>query len=168
MDDGHVRRGRVQEPQTGELNTPNNAGLDSRPGVCQVLSTVPISQHHQLSRRERQIIDALYKLGRASAADIRAELPAAPSYSAVRSLLRILEEKGHIRHEQDGPRYLYAPVVARDNAKRSAMRHLLQTFFDGSTSQAMSALLDVSSSRLDDAELDRLKKLIDQARKQGA
>jgi BlaI family transcriptional regulator, penicillinase repressor len=168
VDDGHVRRGRVQESQTGELNTPNNAGLDSRPGVCQVLSIVPISQHHQLSRRERQIIDALYKLGRASAADIRAELPAAPSYSAVRSLLRILEEKGHIRHEQDGPRYLYAPVVARDNAKRSAMRHLLQTFFDGSTSQAMSALLDVSSSRLDDAELDRLKKLIDQARKQGA
>jgi predicted transcriptional regulator len=93
--------------------------------------------------------------------------PAAPSYSAVRSLLRILEEKGHIRHEQDGPRYVYVPVVARDNAKRSAMRHLLQTFFDGSTSQAMSALLDVSSSRLDEAELDRLKKLIDQARKQG-
>src|SRR5688572_14221405 len=124
--------------------------------------------HHDLSRRERQIIDALYKLGRASAADIRAELPAAPSYSAVRSLLRILEEKGHIRHEQDGPRYVYLPVVGRDNAKRSAMRHMLQTFFDGSTSQAMSALLDVSSSRLDDAELDRLKKLIDQARKQGA
>ena len=154
------------------------------PALCQVLSTVLISQHayaerrgsranesnrsQDLSRRERQIIDALYKLGRASAADIRAELPAAPSYSAVRSLLRILEEKGHIRHEQDGPRYVYVPVIGRDNAKRSAMRHMLQTFFDGSTSQAMSALLDVSSSRLDDAELDRLKKLIDQARKQGA
>jgi predicted transcriptional regulator len=124
--------------------------------------------HHDLSRRERQIIDALYKLGRASAADIRAEMPTPPSYSAVRSLLRILEEKGHVRHEQDGPRYLYVPVVARDSAKRSAMRHLLQTFFDGSTSQAMSALLDVSSSRLDEAELDRLKRLIDQARKQGA
>ena len=90
--------------------------------------------HQDLSRRERQIIDALYKLGRASAADVRAELPAAPSYSAVRSLLRILEEKGHIRHEQDGPRYVYLPVVGRDNAKRSAMRHMLQTFFDGSTS----------------------------------
>ena len=124
--------------------------------------------HHDLSRRVRQIVDALYKLGRASAADIRAEIPAAPSYSAVRSLLRILEDKGHVRHEQDGPRYVYVPVIARDNAKRSAMRHMLQTFFDGSTSQAMSALLDVSSSRLDDAELDRLKKLIDQARKQGA
>ena len=124
--------------------------------------------HHDLSRRERQIIDALYKLGRASAAEIRAEIPSAPSYSAVRSLLRILEEKGHIRHEQDGPRYVYVPIVGRDSAKRSAMRHLLLTFFDGSTSQAMSALLDVSSSRLDEAELDRLKRLIDQARKQGA
>ena len=124
--------------------------------------------HHDLSRRERQIIDALYKLGRGSAAEIRTEMPSAPSYSAVRSLLRLLEEKGHIRHEQDGPRYVYVPVVGRDSAKRSAMRHLLQTFFDGSTSQAMSALLDVSSSRLDEAELDRLKRLIDQARKQGA
>ena len=124
--------------------------------------------HHDLSRRERQIIDALYKLGRASAAEIRGELPAAPSYSAVRSLLRILEEKGHVRHEQDGPRYVYLPMVTRDSAKRSAMRHMLQTFFDGSTAQAMSALLDVSSSRLDDAELDRLKRVIDQARKQGA
>jgi predicted transcriptional regulator len=124
--------------------------------------------HHDLSRRERQIIDALYKLGRGSAAEIRAELPAAPSYSAVRSLLRILEEKGHVRHEQDGPRYVYLPMVTRDSAKRSAMRHLLQTFFEGSTAQAMSALLDVSSSRLDDAELDRLKRVIDQARKQGA
>src|SRR4029079_5220840 len=96
--------------------------------------------HHDLSRRQRQIIDALYKLGRASAADVRAELPAAPSYSAVRSLLRILEEKGHIRHEQEGPRYVYLPVVGRDNAKRSAMRHLLQTFFDGSTSHGQSTL----------------------------
>jgi len=138
--------------------------VERQPGEHHMTKTA----HHDLSRRERQIIDALYKLGRASAADIRTELPSAPSYSAVRSLLRILEEKGHIRHEQDGPRYVYVPVVGRDNAKRSAMRHLLQTFFDGSTSQAMSALLDVSSSRLDDAELERLKKLIDQARKQGA
>jgi BlaI family transcriptional regulator, penicillinase repressor len=138
--------------------------VERQPGEHDMTKTA----HHDLSRRERQIIDALYKLGRASAADIRTELPSAPSYSAVRSLPRILEEKGHIRHEQDGPRYVYVPVVGRDNAKRSAMRHLLQTFFDGSTSQAMSALLDVSSSRLDDAELERLKKLIDQARKQGA
>lgn len=123
--------------------------------------------HHDLSRRERQIVDALYKLGRASAAEVRAELPDAPSYSAVRALLRILEDKGHVRHEQDGPRYVYAPTVARDSAKRYAMRHLLQTFFDGSAAQAMSALLDVSSSRLSDSELDRLEQLIDLARKQG-
>lgn len=124
--------------------------------------------HHDLSRRERQIVDALYRLGRASAAEVRAELPDAPSYSAVRALLRILEDKGHVRHEQDGPRYVYAPTVARDSAKRYAMRHLLHTFFDGSAAQAMSALLDVSSSRLSDSELDRLEQLIDQARKQGA
>ncbi|MGH9330592.1 MAG: BlaI/MecI/CopY family transcriptional regulator [Vicinamibacterales bacterium] len=123
--------------------------------------------HHDLSRRERQIVDALYKLGRASAAEVRAELPDAPSYSAVRALLRILEDKGHVRHEQDGPRYVYAPTVARDSAKRYAMRHLLHTFFDGSAAQAMSALLDLSSSRLSDSELDRLEQLIDQARKQG-
>jgi len=123
--------------------------------------------HHDLSRRERQIVDALYKLGRASAAEVRAELPDPPSYSAVRALLRILEDKGHVRHEQDGPRYVYAPTVARDSAKRSAMRHILHTFFDGSAAQAMSALLDVSSSRLSDSELDRLERLIDEARKQG-
>jgi predicted transcriptional regulator len=123
--------------------------------------------HHDLSRRERQIVDALYKLGRASAAEVRAELPDPPSYSAVRALLRILEEKGHVRHEQDGPRYVYAPTVTRDTAKRSAMRHILHTFFDGSAAQAMSALLDVSSSRLSDSELDRLERLIDDARKQG-
>src|SRR6187549_1842803 len=120
--------------------------------------------HHDLSRRERQIIDALYKLGRASAADIRAELPAAPSYSAVRSLLRILEEKGHIRHEQDGPRYVYVPVVARDNAKRSALAHLVRTFFDGSTEDAVAALLDGESTRLSNVELDRLSGLIARAK----
>jgi BlaI family penicillinase repressor len=123
--------------------------------------------HHDLSRRERQIVDALYTLGRASAAEVRAELPDPPSYSAVRALLRILEDKGHVRHEQDGPRYVYAPTVTRDSAKRSAMRHILHTFFDGSAAQAMSALLDVSSSRLSDSELDRLERLIDGARKQG-
>jgi BlaI family penicillinase repressor len=124
--------------------------------------------HLDLSRRERQIIDALYKLGRASAAEIRAELPDPPSYSAVRALLRILEEKGHVRHDQDGPRYVYLPTVARDSAKRSAMRHVLQTFFEGSAAQAISALLDVSSARLTDAELDRLEQLIEHARRQGA
>lgn len=124
--------------------------------------------HVDLSRRERQIVDALFRLGRASAAEVRAQLPDAPSYSAVRALLRILEDKGHVRHEQDGPRYVYMPTVARDSAKRSALRHLVQTFFEGSTSQAMSALLDSSASKISDAELERLRRMLDEARKRGA
>lgn len=121
-----------------------------------------------LSRRERQIVDALFKLGRASAAEVRSQLPDPPGYSAVRALLRILEEKGHVRHEQDGPRYVYMPTVGRDTAKRSALRHLVQTFFEGSATQAISALLDSSSSKLSDAELDRLTRMLEQARKRGA
>jgi predicted transcriptional regulator len=123
--------------------------------------------HRDLSRRERQILDILYKNGRASAAEVQAVLPDPPSYSAVRALLRILEDKGHVRHEQDGPRYVYLPTVARDHAKRSALRHILQTFFDGSAEQAISALLDESSAKLSSAELDRLARLIDGARKSG-
>jgi predicted transcriptional regulator len=123
--------------------------------------------HRDLSRRERQILDILYKNGRSTAAEVQAALPEPPSYSAVRALLRILEEKGHVRHEQDGPRYVYLPTVARDNAKRSALRHILQTFFDGSAEQAISALLDESSAKLSSAELDRLARLIDGARKSG-
>ncbi len=124
--------------------------------------------HHDLSRRERQIVDILYTQGRATAAEVQASLPDPPSYSAVRAMLRILEEKGHVKHEQDGPRYVYVPTVARDNAKRSALRHMLQTFFDGSAEQAISALLDDSSTRLSDRELDRLARMIDQARRTGA
>ena len=124
--------------------------------------------HVDLSRRERQIIDILYARGRATAAEVQELLPDPPSYSAVRAMLRILEDKGHVRHQQDGPRYVYLPTVARDNAKRSALKHLLQTFFDGSAEQAISALLDDSSARMSDAELDRLASLIDQARRPGA
>ncbi len=124
--------------------------------------------HLDLSRRERQIIDILYSHGRATAAEVQAALPDPPSYSAVRAMLRILEEKGHVRHEQDGPRYVYLPTVARDNAKRSALRHMLQTFFDGSAEQAISALLDDSSARLSERELDRLARMIEHARKGGA
>jgi predicted transcriptional regulator len=124
--------------------------------------------HQELSRRERQIIDILYTRGRATAAEVQATLPDPPSSSAVRAMLRILEEKGHIRHEQDGPRYVYLPTVARDSAKRSAMRHMLRTFFNGSAEQAISALLDDSTAKLSDAELDRLARLIEQARRSGA
>ena len=123
--------------------------------------------HLDLSRRERQIVDILYAQGHATAAEVQAALPEPPSYSAVRAMLRILEEKGHVRHEQDGPRYVYLPTVARGNAQRSAMRHMLQTFFDGSAEQAISALLDDSSAKLSSAELDRLARMIDTARKSG-
>ena len=125
------------------------------------------TDHRDLSRRERQILDILYQRGQATAAEVQSALPEPPSYSAVRALLRILEEKGHVRHEQDGPRYVYLPTVPRDNAQRSAMRHLLQTFFDGSAEQAISALLDDSSAKLSSAELDRLARMIDTARKSG-
>ena len=117
-----------------------------------------------LSRRERQILDILYKNGRASAAEVHVALPEPPSYSAVRALLRILEDKGHVRHEQDGPRYVYVPVVARDSAKRSALAHLVRTFFDGSTEDAVAALLDGESTRLSNAELDRLSGVIARAK----
>ncbi len=121
-----------------------------------------------LSRRERQIMESLYAGGRATAAEILAALPDPPSYSAVRAMLRILEEKGHVRHEQDGARYVYLPTVGRDKAKRSALRHVLQTFFDGSAEQAISALLDEPSTKLSEAELDRLARLIERARGAGA
>jgi len=120
----------------------------------------------QLSRRERQIMDVIYRRGRATAAEVLEDLPDPPSYSAVRALLRLLEEKGHVQHEQDGPRYVYAPTVARDRARRSALKHVVRTFFDGSASEAMAALLD-GETRLDDAELDRLSEMIEQARKEG-
>jgi len=125
------------------------------------------AQTRDLSRRERQILDILYERGEATAADVQAALPEPPSYSAVRALLRILEEKGHVHHKQDGPRYVYLPTIARENAKRSALHHVLKTFFDGSAEQAISALLDEGSSKLSSAELDRLARLIDTARKSG-
>ena len=118
-----------------------------------------------LSRRERQIMDILFTHGRATAAEVQSALPDPPSYSAVRAMLRILEEKGHIRHQQDGPRYVYAPTVARENAKKSAIHHVLKTFFDGSASQAISTLLDDDASKLSEAELDRLALMIERARK---
>ena len=121
----------------------------------------------QLSRRERQIMDVIYRLGRATAADVQTELPDPPSYSTVRALLRVLESKGHLRHTADGPRYVYAPTVPRERARDSALRQVVGTFFDGSTEAAVAALLDLSSSRLSDAELNRLAGLIAQAKKEG-
>ncbi len=120
-----------------------------------------------LSRRERQVLDVLHRLGRASAADVREALPDPPSDSAVRTHLRILEEKGHARHEQDGPRYVYLPVVESEEAGRSALRHLVRTFFDGTPEKAVAALLDDASTELSDDDLDRLDSLIQRARAQG-
>jgi predicted transcriptional regulator len=121
----------------------------------------------QLSRREREIMDVIYRSGRATAAEVLDQLADPPSYSTVRALLRVLEEKGHLRHEEDGPRYVFLPTVPRERARQSALRQLLHTFFDGSTEQAVAALLDLSSTRLSDAELARLSQLIADARKEG-
>ena len=125
------------------------------------------TNHRHLSRRERQIMDVIYSRGHATAQEVLGSLPDPPSYSAVRALLRVLEEKGHLRHEQDGPRYVFLPTVTRERARQSALRQLLRTFFDGSTEQAVAALLDLQSDRLDPDELARLAKLIEQARKEG-
>jgi BlaI family transcriptional regulator, penicillinase repressor len=120
-----------------------------------------------LSRREQQIMDIIYSRGRATATEVMESLTDAPSYSAVRALLRVLEEKGHLRHKQDGQRYVYYPTVARERAKRSALRRVLQTFFDNSAEEAVAALLDISQKRLSDEELKRMEDLIKQARKEG-
>lgn len=112
-------------------------------------------------------MDVLYREGRATAADVLAQLPDPPGYSAVRAMLRVLEDKGHVKHEQDGPRYVYLPTVPREKARRSALRHLVRTFFDGSTEATVAALLDLSDTRISNAELQRLSKLIEQARKEG-
>jgi predicted transcriptional regulator len=120
-----------------------------------------------LSRRERQIMEILYQRGKASAADVREAMPDAPGYSAVRAMLRILEEKGHVKHQAEGLKYVYVPSIARDKAKRTAVKHLMETFFNGSPEHVMAALLDVSSTKLSKEELDRMARLIDNARKEG-
>src|SRR5215467_13255764 len=120
--------------------------------------------HLHLSRRERQIMDVLYRKGSATAAEVLENMPAPPSYSAVRALLRILEQKGHLRHEESEGKYVFMPTVPREKAKRSAIRHLVQTFFDGSPEQAVAALLDLSSPGLSDEELERLTRLIEKSK----
>lgn len=123
---------------------------------------MPVSQ---LSRRERQIMDVLFRLGSATAAEVRDEMTDAPSYSAVRAQLRILEDKGHVDHVEDGQRYVYSPTTSAETASRSALRHLVATFFEDSPAQAVAALLD--GSDLSAEEFDRLAQLIDKARSQG-
>jgi predicted transcriptional regulator len=121
----------------------------------------------QLSRRERQIMEIVYRKGSATAAEVHAAMTDRPSYSAVRALLRVLEGKGHLRHRADGPRYVYSPTVPRDRARRSALQRLVGTFFAGSVSDTVAALLDLESDRLDDDELERLSALVSEAQQKG-
>lgn len=122
------------------------------------------SGKNELSRRERQIMDIVYRMGRATAADIQEAMPDAPSYSAVRTFLRLLEEKGHLKHTKQGVRYVYSPKRPRTKAGRQALRRVLDTFFDSSTEKAVAALLDISSENLTDDDLERLAALINDAR----
>ena len=124
--------------------------------------------HATLSRRERQIMDVLYRRGRATAAEVMQDLTGDPHSSTVRTQLRVLEEKGHVRHEEEGLRYVYMPAVPRHAARKSALRHLVETFFDGSTEKAVAALLGREGSRLSDEELDRIADLIAKTRKEGS
>ena len=112
-------------------------------------------------------MDILYRAGKASASDVLNAMPDPPSYSAVRAMLRVLEEKGHVKHQEEGLKYVYAPVVARDKAKRSAVKHVMETFFNGSAEQTVAALLDISSTRLTRDELDRMAEMIEKAKKEG-
>lgn len=126
-------------------------------------STPPLD----LGRRERQIMEVVYRLGRATAAEVLGGLPDPPSYSAVRGMLRLLEGKGHLRHTREGIRLVYLPTVPVDDAGETTMRHVLNTFFAGSTAAAIAALLEASDEPPSDTELDALQRMIDQAREQG-
>ena len=121
-----------------------------------------------LARRERQIMDILYRRGRATASEVMADLSGNPSYSTVRTQLRVMEEKGHVRHEEEGLRYVYTRAVPRHAARKSALRHVVETFFDGSAEKTVAALLGSEGARMSDEELDRIAELIEKARKEGA
>ena len=123
--------------------------------------------HTKLGSRERQIMEVVYRLGRATVAEVLAQIEDPPSYSAVRAMLRILEDKGHLKHVSDGPRYLYLPVVSGDRARRSILQDVVKRLFDNSTEKAVAALLESSSTRMSDAELERLQRLIDSSRRKG-
>ncbi|MCK4763777.1 MAG: BlaI/MecI/CopY family transcriptional regulator [Candidatus Aminicenantes bacterium] len=120
-----------------------------------------------LSRRERQIMDIIYELEEATAAQVLELLPAPPSYSAVRALLKVLEEKGHLTHKQDGPRYVFLPVLPREEAGQNALKHLMKTFFDNSTEEMMAALLGISEEEMSGKDYDRLSALIEKTRGEG-
>ena len=135
--------------------------------ACFARSIMKKDGHRDLSRRERQIMDILYQRGRATGAQIHEALPDAPTYSAVRAKLRVLEEKGHVRHVEEELRYVYLPVVAHNSARKSALRHMVSTFFAGSVEDTVAALLDLSSANLAKNDLERISQMIEQARKEG-
>ncbi len=128
---------------------------------------MPSNQLLELSRRERQIMDLLFRRGKASAAEVQQGIPDAPGYSAVRALLRTLEDKGYVTHQEEGRAYIYKPTIAREQARKSALSHMLTTFFGGSTEQAVAALLDLNKPKLRKDELDRLSQMVDEARQEG-
>ena len=124
--------------------------------------------HATLSRRERQIMDILGRRGRATAAEVMEDLPTETTYSTIRTQLRVLEQKGHVRHEQDGLRFVYLPAVARHAARKSALRHIVETFFDGSPEKAVAALLGGEATKLSGDQLERIAAILDKARKEGS
>ncbi|MEQ8762463.1 MAG: BlaI/MecI/CopY family transcriptional regulator [Planctomycetota bacterium] len=126
-----------------------------------------MAKRSELSRREREIMDIVYARNQATAAEIREAMESPPSYSAVRATLRVLVEKGHVKHRQDGPRYVYLPTVPATRARQSALRHMLSTFFKGSVHSAVAALLDLKAGKLSNEELDRLSEMIEEARQEG-
>jgi predicted transcriptional regulator len=128
------------------------------------MAKAPGTVHSALTRRERQIMDVLYRRGRATAGEVMADLPGEPNYSTVRTQLRVLEEKGHVRHEELGLRYIYSPAVPRSSARKSALRHLVDTFFDGSAEGAVAALLGGEGAKLSDEQLDRIADLVKQSK----
>jgi BlaI family transcriptional regulator, penicillinase repressor len=128
---------------------------------------MPGEPHVHLTRRERQIMDVVYAQGRVTVSEVQEGLPDAPSYSAVRAMLRKLEEKGHVRHDASGPRYVYEATLPRERAKRSALDRLIRTFFDGSPSRTVAAVLDLRSTELSEAELEAMADMIEVARKRG-
>jgi predicted transcriptional regulator len=132
------------------------------------MSGRPGRDHQALTRRERQIMDILYRRGRATAGEVMEELSGGPHYSTVRTQLRVLEEKGHVTHEEQGLRYVYVPALPRRAARKSALRHLVDTFFDGSAEQVVAAVLGGEGAKLSEEELDRIADLVEKAKKEGS
>jgi predicted transcriptional regulator len=128
------------------------------------MAKITATSHHALTRRERQIMDILYRRGRATAGEVMEELSGDPHYSTVRTQLRVLEEKGHVRHEEIGLRYVYSPAIPRSSARKSALRHLVETFFDGSAENAVAAILGGEGTKVSDEELDRIAELVKKSR----